>query len=144
MNPTEKALTKDEPKWICDAQSAPVAFYWNDPPKSQAEGAARQLKMVAEICEGEAICCEYCGDVFEMWPLKDWADHQIRKHGENMTLQIRAGNALLCDAQINPAVQAIFEAQFSARVSMRRRAWQLDYMRPVEPEEPKGRISLIQ
>ena len=144
MNPTEKepVSIEREPAWIRDAQAAPVGFHWGEPPKDQAEAAARLGKMVAEICEGEKICCEYCGASFALWPLKEWADHQIVKHGENMTLQIRAGNALLCDAQLNPAIQAIFEAQFSARVSMRVRAWKLGHMRELEAPKPKGVIEL--
>jgi hypothetical protein len=140
MSDTEKGKTNDlpllidrdaDPSWIRDIQVATVEF---DIPAS-----ADIRKVLENICEGEKIFCEYCGAEFVFWPMKDWADHQISEHGANMTIQVRSGNALLCQHEFNEAMQALFNAQFTARVSMRRRAWKLGYA-VVRPE--KGQIHL--
>jgi hypothetical protein len=141
MNPTEKGFpnnlspttcnAESEPLWLRDMQAATVEF---DIPVS-----ADIRKVLENICEGEKIFCEYCGAEFVFWPMKDWADHQISEHGANMTIQVRSGNALLCQHEFNEAMQALFSAQFTARVSMRRRAWKLGY---AVVRQPEGRVKL--
>src|ERR1700688_161667 len=69
-----------EPAWIRDCAAAEVTFDVPD--------AASLPRIIAEICEGETICCETCGKVCPLWPMKEWADHQVTEHGDNMTIQI--------------------------------------------------------
>lgn len=141
MSDTEKGFTshqslvtshESEPSWLRDVQAATVDFH--------IPAGADVREVCQKICEGEKIFCEYCGAEFVFWPMKDWADHQISEHGANMTIQVRSGNALLCLNEFNMAMQALFNAQFTARVSMRRRAWKLGY---AVVKQDESRIHLL-
>lgn len=133
VTPTDAA----EPAWIRDTQATVIGFDEANP------NLVREIPMmVAAIYAGETVCCEYCGKSFPMWPMKFWADHQITEHGAGMTIQVRAGNALLCGDEIGPAQQALFNAHFASRTSMRRRAWQLGYFVELKPQAEQGRIHL--
>jgi hypothetical protein len=154
MNPTEKSsksnppspLLRDEsatagfggqtgseaePVWIRDVMAASIDIISFDPSKVPI--------IVAGICEGEKSYCEYCGAEASLWPTKQWADHILTAHGDNLTIQTRTGTSMMCEDSINHAQQVFFSMMLSARVSMRRRAWKRGL---VVVKQPEGLVKL--
>lgn len=109
-----------EPAWItdCDAQNVDI----------DASDISRIPMMLEKIVEGEIVYCDHCGEAFPMWPLKGWAGHVVQTHAKDMTIQAHLGTSQLCQETLTMAHQGFISNMFRARVSIRRRAWQLGYM----------------
>lgn len=116
---------EQEPVWIRDAQAAHVDIDGSHPEKIP--------QMIAEICEGEKVFCEYCGAEFPIWPTKVWADHTLTEHSALLTIQARTGTNVMCADELIDAQRMFFSMLFSSRVSLRRRAWQLGFTVVKEP-----------
>jgi hypothetical protein len=114
----KKTAEEDEPEWIRDPR---VAIVDAKPKELDLD------RMVAEICEGEIIHCEHCGEKFPLWPPVKLSDHILTAHGENLTLYARAMMTVMCGLELDTPHQMLFSSHFAARTSMRRRAWKLGY-----------------
>ena len=116
-----------EPSWIRDIEAATLIVGGPNPGRMPSQ-------MVAEICAGEITCCEHCGAQFPMWPTKGWADHLLTAHAEALTIQARTGTSMLCAVEVNEAQGAFFSMMLGARVSLRRRGFQLGYLKAAGEE----------
>lgn len=118
-----KGLPENEPLWIRDVNAAAIKF---DPTLDERKD------WIAELCAEETSYCEHCGAAFPMWPTKGWADHLVTVHGDALTIQARTGTSLLCSDELNEAQSQFFAMMFQSRVSLRRRAWKLSFVKDVE------------
>lgn len=134
----KQTAEEDEPEWIRDPRVAVVDAKPNLH-GTEAERFKQLSQMCAEICEGETVCCEFCGAPFPMWPAVDISDHALRAHAENLTIFARAMLTVLCSPELEQQHQMLFSMNFNARISMRRRAWKLGY---TVVREPEGTIKL--
>jgi hypothetical protein len=136
MNPTEKGFpvvqdAEAEPPWIRNPDAAIVEVDSSAPEKI--------ADIIAAICDGEMVCCEYCGWKFPLWPPIEWADHVITVHGPELTIMVRTNTSLMCSREMNVGQQMYFSVNFASRVAMRRRAWKLGFA-VAKP----GRVQIVQ
>jgi hypothetical protein len=108
-----------EPEWVKNPEAANVDV------ATVGLTAEKVLALLAELCEGETTHCEWCGAPFPIWPTPAWADHIRSAHADILTIAIRNAMDGLCMSEFTVAKQVYFGQQFIARISMRRRAWQL-------------------
>ena len=105
--PTEEA-------WIRDVSARTLAF------KATPEDLVR-------LCEGERQFCALCGaGAFPLYPMKEWAQHAVDAHAAEMTDQQAAFFSELVKTNMNQQSMATLQAHFYSRVSLRRRARDLD------------------
>jgi hypothetical protein len=91
----------------------------------------------AMLCEGEKLFCEYCGAEFPLWPTCGWASHMSVAHSADLTIQTVAAFAMFCADEFNTIIQHWLWLQFMSRVSIRRRARDLNMLQFVPRPDSK-------
>jgi hypothetical protein len=116
-----------------EKHQSPIAHRAADEPYIYDAFAASNLAVklkdasdAAMLCEGEKYFCEYCGTESPMWPPRGWAGHVVTAHRDTLTIQTSGMFANLCTDELSPLVQQWLMLQFMSRVSMRRRARELN------------------
>lgn len=107
---------KDEP-WVRDITAANFGV------EIRTEGDA------ARLCGDDKIFCEYCGAEFPLWPIRQWAAHVVHDHHDELTIQQIGAIAQFCTSELTPAIRQWFGMQILQRVSLRRRARDLELIR---------------
>ena len=117
-NPTLKkpAEIPDEP-WIRDLFAANIGF------------EIRTEEDAAAICEGESLWCEYCGEQFPLWHPKLWAAHAMVMHARDLTTQQLQFFGQLAMAGLTDGHRQWLGMQCLARVPLRRRCRDLNFVR---------------
>jgi hypothetical protein len=107
------------------------------PPKVEEDWirdvSARSLNLKAgpeqllALCEGERQFCALCGaGAFLLWPMREWAQHVLDAHAAEMTDQQAAFYSELVKTNMNQQSLGALQAHFYSRISLRRRARDLD------------------
>jgi len=127
MTVTESfAKPQEEPEWIRRQSTVLELTCDND--------AAAIGRSLYAICGTETTYCEICGHESLLWPCYEWADHIRTVHADFLTLEAKDNYSQMCEPELNQAQTMFFWIQFAMRVSMRRRAWLFDQVRPVASE----------
>ena len=123
-NPTQIPA---EPAWIKDHDASPAGG-----------GIVMEIgteEQVAQLCEGEESFCPFCGKAFVMWPMYDLAKHVLDEHHETLTVQGKNGYKMQMIPGLTQPGAALIQALLISRISLRRRGWQLGFIREVQPGE---------
>jgi len=107
--PSTNHATPDDP-WIRDISVKDFAI------------ALKNDAVAEELCEGERIHCEYCGEGFPMWPVRQWASHVVHTHHDQLTDQQIGAIAQFIAVGLTQVLAQWLAMQFLQRVALRRRA----------------------
>lgn len=123
-----------EPTWIRDPTAEPRMALAIDSTVHNIHD------VMTKLCAGESFHCEYCGAQFPLWPISELATHMLDTHSRDVTAPMAAGFALLSATTLGPAHQGWFGTQLTARVILRRRAYEMGLATTVERPAPPSRI----
>jgi hypothetical protein len=120
-----------EPAWIRDISVANIMF------------TLKTAEDVAAVCAGEKIHCELCGVPVDLWPMSVIAKHHLETHVDAFTVQqIDGYRSILNQKDLSASSQSWLQIYLVARVSMRRRAWQLGYAVTITAPPAASKIRL--
>jgi hypothetical protein len=107
-----------DPAWIRDTTAADLTFHATP-------------SDLAAMCEGEQQFCSLCGAVFPLWPMREWAQHTLDVHADNLTNQQIEFYAEVAKTAVSNQSMLMLQGHLVSRVSLRRRAAALGVMKPV-------------
>jgi hypothetical protein len=113
-----------EPAWIRDISAAQFGV------------TIRSEDDAAALCGEDSIWCEYCGAMFPLWPIREYASHQVHDHHDTLTDQQIGAIAQLLAPGLTEQIKLWLGLQFMQRVELRRRARDLDLI--VWPDRQPG------
>lgn len=124
-------------KPLPDAEIVPEPAWIRDHDKSPAGGGLiieiDSEEGVAKLCEGEQVFCAFCGNRFPLWPMYEIAKHSLDEHGAELTVQGQNGYKMQMIPGLTQSGVVFIQALLMSRISLRRRSWQLGFIREAKP-----------